>query len=199
MVLTGPAGPAGPWGSPVLPGLTGPAGPIGPPGPIGLTGPAGPPGPTGATGPAGPAGPAGPQGPPGPTGLSSAFTAQFGLPNTPPLSVSAFFTQLTSILLPVGSYVVTAKVVLANSTAGVTGVTCVLTQSGSGNLIDRADGSLADGTGADTLILHAAVQVAAAGGEHVRLSCETNPSGVAYATYQQLTAIQLGSLTAPGP
>jgi hypothetical protein len=68
-------------------------------------------------------------------------------------------------------------VVLANNTTGVTGVTCVLTQSGSGNLLDRVDGSLADTNGADTLLLHAAAQVTAAGGEHVRLACQTNSSG----------------------
>jgi hypothetical protein len=89
-------------------------------------------------------------------------------------------------------------VVLTNITAGVTAVTCVLTQSGSGAPLDRADGALADGFGLDTLVLHAAVQVSAAGGEHVRASCQTN-GGTALAASQQLTAIQVGSLIAPGP
>ena len=214
----GPAGPTGPAGAAGPAGPIGPAGPAGPPGPIGLTGPAGatgpagPPGPigltgaAGATGPAGPAGPAGPQGPAGPTGpqgppgdgASAAFTAQFGRPATPPLSVTALSTQLTSVFVPTGAYLVTAKVVLTNASAGVTPVTCVLTQSGSGALLDQAEGALANGFGLDTLVLHAAVQVSAAGGEHVRVSCTTN-GGTAFATFQQLTAIQIGSLTAPGP
>lgn len=197
----GPAGPAGPQGpgGPTGPqgpiGLTGPAGPIGPPGPIGLTGPAGP---AGSQGPAGPTGPTGPQGPPG-DGLSAAFTAQFGLPATPPLALGPTFKVLTSVLVPVGAYVVTAKVLLTNASAGVTGVTCVLTESGTGSLIDWADSSLADSTGADTIVLHTALQVTAPGGAHVRLSCQLTSPGVAFAAYQQLTAIQIGSLTAPGP
>ena len=164
---------------------------------MGLTGPAGATGPAGPTGPQGPAGPTGPQGPPG-DGASAAFTAQFGLPATPPLSLSAVSTQLSSVFVPTGAYLVTAKVVLTNASAGVNAVTCVLTQSGSAALLDQAQSALANGFGWDTLVLHAAVQVSAAGGEHVRASCTTN-GGTAFATFQQLTAIQIGSLTAPGP
>ena len=194
---TGPAGPQGPLGLTGPAGATGPAGPPGPIGQTGSTGATGPAGPAGPQGPTGPVGPAGPQGPPG-DGISTAFTAQFGLPNTPPLSVPNFFTQLASIFVPKGSYLVTFKVVLTNSSAGPTGVTCLLQQSGSGALNDRLDGTLADGNGAATLVLHTAVQVGAAAGEHLRVNCQAT-GGTAVATYQQLTAVQIGTLLAPGP
>ena len=106
---------------------------------------------------------------------------------------------MAGLALPVGSYVVTAKVVLTNANAGVAGVTCVFTQSGTGSLLDRADGSLADATGSDTLVLHTAVQVTGAGDEHVRMSCTRNSPGAANASFPQMTAIQLGSVTTPGP
>jgi hypothetical protein len=106
---------------------------------------------------------------------------------------------VASLALPVGSYVVTAKVVLTNASAGVAGVTCVFTQSGTGSLLDRVDGSLADATGADTLVLHTAVQVIGVGDQHVRVACQRNSTGTATASFPQLTAIQLGSVTTPGP
>ncbi|HZJ54174.1 MAG TPA: hypothetical protein VFD38_08540 [Myxococcaceae bacterium] len=195
----GPAGPAGPPGPVGATGPTGPIGPAGPQGPIGLTGPAGSTGPAGPAGPQGPIGLTGPQGPPGPGGVAAAFTAQFGQPTTPPLNVGPSFRLLTSVLVPVGAYVITAKVMLTNGTAGVAGVTCVLTESGAGTLLDWADGTLADGSGAATLVMHAALQVPWPGGAHVRLSCQRNSDGVAFAANQQLTAIQIASITAPGP
>jgi hypothetical protein len=154
----------------------------------------------GLTGPAGPAGPQGPAGPPGAGGGAAGFTTQVGLPQSGPASIGAFFfTQLASLALPVGSYIVTAKVVLNNGSGDVGSVTCVFTQSGSGSLLDRADGSLADGTASDTLVLHTAVQVTGADDEHVRVACQRNSTGTATASYQQMTAIQLGSITTPGP
>jgi len=113
--------------------------------------------------------------------------------------ISSFFSQVASLALPAGSYVVTAKVVLTNGTAGVAGVTCVFTQSGSGALLDRADGSLADGSGSGTLVLHTAVLVTGASDQHVRVSCQRSSAGNASVTFQQMTAIQLGSIATPGP
>jgi hypothetical protein len=78
-------------------------------------------------------------------------------------------------------------------------VTCVFTQSGSGSLLDRADGSLAAGSSSDTLLLHTAVQVTGASDQHVRMACQRSSLGTATASYQQMTAIQLGSITTPGP
>jgi len=123
-----------------------------------------------------------------------------GLPSSSSFTLTGFvFTQVASLALPVGSYVVTAKVVLTNASAGVAAVTCVFTQSGSGSLLDWADGSLADATGSATLVLHTAVQVTGAGDEHVRVACQRNSEGLASASFPQMTAIQLGSVTTPGP
>jgi hypothetical protein len=106
---------------------------------------------------------------------------------------------VASLALPAGSYVVTAKVVLNNDSGDAGGVTCVFTQSGSGSLLDRADGALAAGSGSDTLVLHTAVQVTGASDQHVRMACQRSSLGTATASYQQMTAIQVGSLTVPGP
>jgi hypothetical protein len=75
----------------------------------------------------------------------------------------------------------------------------VFTQSGSGSLLDRADGALAAGSGSDTLVLHTAVQVTGASDQHVRMACQRSSLGTATAAYQQMTAIQVGSLIIPGP
>ena len=130
--------------------------------------------------------------------MSAAFTAQFGAaPNS--LTVGTVLTPLTSIAVAAGSYIVTAKVILNNSGGGQTGVQCVLTQRGPGLLLDRAQGWLASTTAADTLTLHAAAQVTAAGGDHLELFCQVDSNGAAFANYPQLTAIQVGTITAPGP
>jgi len=109
------------------------------------------------------------------------------------------FSQLASLALPPGSFIVTAKVVLTNATAGATGVTCVYTQSGTGSLLDRSDGSLPDGNGSDTLVLHTAVVVTGASDTHVRVSCQRSTTGTASVSFLQMTAIQLGSVATPGP
>jgi hypothetical protein len=163
-------------------------GPVGPPGPIGLTGPAGPPGADGATGPAGP---------PGPQGPSAAFTAQFGL-STTPISLGSIPTEVTSIVVPLGWYVVTAKVVLTNTSTATTAVTCLLAQGSSGQTIDRTDGFL-DANVSGDLTLHAAVQVSAASNGQLRISCIRFSSGVVTAADTQLTAIQVGSLAVASP
>jgi hypothetical protein len=182
----GPIGFTGPAG---IDGLPGPAGPMGP---IGFTGPAG------LDGLPGPAGPTGPQGPPGPAGVSTAFTAQFDFSSTV-ISISSSYAQVTSILVPVGTYIVTAKVVLTNSSAGTTGVNCLLIQSGSGGIRDSADGWLADTSGSTTVVLHTALRIIGSTGEHIMVVCRRNSSGTAFANFQQLTATNITTLTVPGP
>ena len=194
--LPGPAGPQGPIG------FTGPAGSVGAPGPIGLPGPSGPPGSDGATGPAGPqgspgaTGPAGPPGPPGSQGPSAGFTAQFGLSTTP---VTVTNTSVTSLFVPLGSYIVSSKVVLTNNSATPTNVACFLAQGTSGRTVDRSD-SFLDASVSVELTLHAAVQVNVAGDGQLWLNCTRFASAIVTAANSQLTAIQVGTLTAsPGP
>ena len=64
--------------------------------------------------------------------------------------------------------------------------------------MDISEVTLADQSGEATLILHAATQLTAAG-THVKLSCQADAPGTASATFWQLTAIQVGSITLPGP
>jgi hypothetical protein len=175
MGLTGPAGPAGADGAP------------GPAGPIGLTGPAGPVGPTGPTG---------AQGPPGPNG-TTAFAVSRGLSGGAPVALAQGFVDVASIFVPGGSYLVTSKVVLTNTNLVVPSLArCILTRSGS--LIDLSEVTLAEGAGEATMSLHAATPIGV-NGEHVKLSCQTDSPGTASATFSQLTALQLGTLTLPGP
>jgi hypothetical protein len=133
------------------------------------------------------------------SGVSAGFTEQIGLPGTFVPNISNFFTVVMSLALPPGSFLVTGKVVLTNATAGATGVTCVLTQSGSGSLLDEADGTLTDGNGSATLVLHTAVKVIGGSDTHFRVSCQRSSAGSAAVTFQQMTAIQLGSIATPGP
>ena len=155
-------------------------------------------GPIGFTGPAGADGLPGPTGPQGPAGVSTAFTAQFDFSSNV-ISISSSYAQLTSILVPVGTYIVTAKMVLTNSSAGATGVNCLLIQSGSGGIRDSADGWLADTSGSTTVVLHTALRITGPTGEHIQVVCRRNSPGTAFANYQQLTAISIATLTAPGP
>lgn len=188
----GPGGPPGPMG---LTGATGPAGPAGPTGqagPAGQTGPAGPAGPQGVPGPAGPPGPAG-------TGATVAFTAQFGLRGGNPIFLGPTYTEVSSVLVPPGFYLVTAKVVLTNANTVVTLSRCELARSGTITALDISETTLAETTGEATVALHAATQVTASAGEHLKLFCQSDYPGQATATYSQLTALQIGTLTAPGP
>jgi len=194
-------------------GLTGPAGPMGLPGPIGLTGPAGPAGPAGATGPIGPAGPAGspgtsgpagppgPVGPPGPAGSGgvSVYTLTVGGPSSTPVFVGPFFTDVGSIFVPTGSYLITAKVVLTNATTVQTLSRCQLSRSGAITVLDISEVTLADTTGEATLAVHAVTQLTTTPGEHVKLSCQADYPGQASAIYPQLTATQVTGISTPGP
>ena len=88
-VSIGSVGPQGPQGAP------------GPAGPQGDTGPRGEPGPTGATGPAGPA---------GPSGTSRIHHSQWGQS----VALNPRFATVTQLHLPLGSYLVIAKVNVSN-------------------------------------------------------------------------------------
>ena len=109
------------------------------------------------------------------------------------------FTDVASILVPGGSWLITSKVVLTNVNPNLTLPSlarCILTKSGS--QLDVSEVALAATTGKATLTLHAATQLVAAG-EHVKLSCQTDNPGLASATNWRLTAMQVGSITLPGP
>ena len=101
---TGPEGKPGPQGQPGPQGVPGPAGPVGPAGPGGATGPAGP---AGATGPAGPQGPIGP---------SDVYGVYPGVNASTTICVGAqctgFGTDIMSMTLSPGFYLVTAKQIL---------------------------------------------------------------------------------------
>jgi hypothetical protein len=127
-----------------------------------------------------------------------AYSPQIGLTPSLPIQILASQTVVTSLSVPVGSYIVTAKVVLTNGSSGASSVMCQLTSTGSSSILDRADVVLPD-SGAQTLTLHAAVNVTFFLGEHLRASCQVGSPAVAFATSEQLTAIQIQSLTVTGP
>lgn len=166
---TGPQGPAGP------------AGPVGPQGPIGLTG---------ATGAQGPQGPQGPQGAPGVNGASTDVfinqnqTGQVTLSSSP-MSVASLNS------LPVGSYLITAKVVIQFATSLGAQSGCVLLVNGT-----AVDTSFANATGvlvSDTAKL-LGVATFANSANSIGINCSTN-TGTAAALNPVLTAIRVGNVT----
>lgn len=82
----------------------------GPPGPTGPRGPQGEPGPTGATG---ATGPTGPQGDTGPTAVSDIYTAEL-YPAPDVVVQPGRLTNVLTLALPAGRYVVTASVAVVN-------------------------------------------------------------------------------------
>lgn len=148
--LRGPAGPAGPAGAVGpkgdvgLAGATGPAGAAGPAGPkgatgaTGATGPAGPTGPigpkgdTGATGPVGPVGPQGPVGAQGPQGLKGDTGARgpsdaWYKSGYPSARLTGSYTEVAKLALPVGKFMVIARVESINySTSRSAFVACYI-------------------------------------------------------------------------
>jgi hypothetical protein len=111
--------------------------------------------------------------------------------------IGPVYADVASILVPGGWYLITSKVVLLNTNIAVPSLArCILTHSGS--LLDVSEVTLADQSGKATLTLQGATLLVSAG-EHVKLSCQADVPGTATASLSQLTAIQVGSITAPGP
>lgn len=108
--IIGPTGPTGPVGAT---GSTGPVGPMGPTGPQGIQGPSGTPGPTGATGLQGPA------------GTSDAWIGRSSGLVSLDNNVS---TDVVSVTVPAGSYVIAAETELRNvDDGGAQFASCQLT------------------------------------------------------------------------
>jgi hypothetical protein len=99
---TGPQGPQGAKGDTGPPGPTGPQGSKGDTGAVGLQGPQGLKGDTGAAGPQGVQGPAGAA---GPAGVTNAYTTS-AAGNQEIAAIGQSPTQLLSLQLPAGSYVI---------------------------------------------------------------------------------------------
>lgn len=114
--VTGPTGKPGPQGPSGPQGLQGVPGPAGPAGATGPAGPAGAGGATGATGPQGPPGSAGPAGPQGLLGPSDVYTYYSGINASTNICVgiqcTGFGTDVMSLTLPPGMYLLTTKQIL---------------------------------------------------------------------------------------
>jgi hypothetical protein len=166
------------------PGPTGPEGPSGPQGPPGETGPQGPSGPQGPTGPQGPQGATGPEGPAGP---SQAFTRTIQDATLPPN-----FTSIASLSVPAGHYVVSASLMIFNSSStGGAAVRCSFDQLVYGLSLDPfVSGNIASGT----LALHEALDLPVAGA--IDLTCQNNALNPnARVGVGRLSAIKIGGLT----
>lgn len=133
-------------------------GPQGLPGVKGDTGPAGPAGAPGAQGPAGPAGSAGAPGATGPSGASEVYVTRHDANQTINQQGGSI---VTTLVLPAGSYALTAKVDVnmgPYNALGEQNAVCAIYQGG--NAVDTAYGSLNQYSDAN-LALSAAVTVAA--------------------------------------
>jgi hypothetical protein len=140
----GPAGPQGPVGAD---GAQGAQGPQGAPGVDGADGAQGAQGPQGASGVDGADGAQGPQGPAGPPGVDGAG-AGLASSTTRPARVKRRATVLERLQLPAGSYVLMAKVSLAQRSWHGTRVMCGLRV---GRRADRAAVRLAPSASASAL------------------------------------------------
>jgi Collagen triple helix repeat (20 copies) len=164
----------------------------GPPGP---RGPQGPKGDKGDPGPAGAEGPQGPDGPQGPPGVS----AVYAIAKDQADDFSTVDTQLVTLTLPDGKYLVTAKAQFAlQSDLSPTTVACTLE---AGDAIDHAAVTLpTPGTAVVTLM--AAANVIGGGAVLHCLTDDPDPTKVVTPTNMKLAAIlvnELNPLVPPTP
>ena len=187
---TGAAGAQGP---------AGPQGPIGPAGIDGAQGAQGPQGSPGVDGVDGADGAQGPQGPAGPPGADGAGGAGVGLASstTGPRRVRRRATVLERLQLPAGSYVLMAKVSLAQTSWHGTRVMCGLR---AGGRADRASVRLAPSASASALTLDLMLSRTLSTPTTARLFCRYSskpwlrPDRLT-ARFVQIAAVKLSTLT----
>jgi hypothetical protein len=152
-------------------------GAVGPPGP---QGPIGPQGPTGPQGPQGPQGIQGPQGPIGPTGPSHAYSSSC---LNCSITIGSTSPPLTTLTLPSGSYVLTAKTVVSYTNTA-TQVSCQVAGDTTTLSINSAP-----------LILFVNVATITLGSPGtIDLICTTSPQGSTTAINYQLEATLVGGI-----
>jgi hypothetical protein len=154
--------------------VTGLEGPPGPEGPAGPPGPTGPIGPTGPVGPQGPAGPTGPQGFTGPRGPSDAWRSG------------------SSLVIPVGEFILFTQVQITNNNPGDVGLTCNLNFSGSYGGIVYAPGYVHVRSGQRGTVTFTGTAEIINGTGTITATCGSLPFGVTASFHQ--TAIQMGNV-----
>ena len=195
----GDTGAAGPAGSQGPKGDTGAAGPTGMQGPKGDTGGTGPEGGPGPVGPAGPSGPTGPQGPEGPTNVFAKVVAPQAV-----IGGSNGTIYSTSLSLPAGSYLVTAKVNVfqfyTGAADGQVPMRCDVQRSSNGITIDNGWVTSQGGYFSfQSLVAHGPVVLAQA--DTIDLFCFMYRPNVdhqndqATVNWVHLTALQVGQIT----
>jgi hypothetical protein len=167
-------------------GPQGPKGDTGPQGPVGPAGPKGDPGPTGATGPAGPAGPA---------GVSDAFQVSKDNAAVPNGSES---TIADLKLLPAGSYLITARAMVTNSTHDTYRQCALRNGDASGAVIDHTGGNTEDLSFGDNIthsavFLEALTQVGAGG--TITMTCSDSADEGTNAGDIKIIATQVTNIT----
>jgi hypothetical protein len=198
--LKGEVGPEGTKGLAGATGLAGPKGETGPEGKAGAKGETGAEGPKGEAGPKGETGPEGKAGPKGETGAEGpkgeAGTTSAGLSDSAagPVALKAASEQTVATMssVPVGNYMLSAKVTVENTAELETTIHCYL-QAG-GKAIDEASAylGLAHEPGyIQSLPLTASQNFAATG--TVTLTCKSEMAAVA--SNAQISAVQVQPLT----
>jgi hypothetical protein len=198
--LQGKLGGVGPQGATGAPGAKGDLGPAGPQGPTGDTGPMGPQGPagdtgatgpTGATGDPGPAGPTGAKGDPGPTGPSDVYGtgADAGLH----LSGGFTLTDIATLDVPAGAYLVTGRVNVRNKDGDDQFARCRLNFTGAGavDLQRLAANSGTFGSAGDLGSFSVQDTGQFSSPTTVKLQCESDN---AETSYVRLVALKVGAL-----
>jgi len=189
----GPAGPQGPAGVDGANGAQGAQGPQGAPGVDGADGAQGPQGAPGVDGADGADGAQGPQGSAGPPGAGVGFASS----TTGPRRVRRRATVLERLQLPPGSYVLMAKVSLAQTSWHGTRVMCGLR---AGRRADRASVRLAPSASASALTVDLMLSRTLSTPTTARLFCRyyskpwLRPDRLT-ARFVQIAAIKLSTLT----
>jgi Collagen triple helix repeat (20 copies) len=174
-------------------GAQGPAGSQGPMGPAGLDGAQGPQGSPGVDGADGAQGPQGPAGPPGVDGAGAGLASS----TTRPVRVRRHATVLERLQLAAGSYVLMAKVSLAQTSWHGTRVMCGLR---AGGRADRASVRLAPSASASALTVDLMLSRTLSTPTTARLFCRyyakpwLRPDRLT-ARFVQIAAVKLSTLT----
>jgi Collagen triple helix repeat (20 copies) len=192
----GPAGPQGSMGPAGVDGAQGAQGPAGPPGVDGAQGAQGPAGPPGVDGADGVQGAQGPAGPPGADGVGGAAVG-VASSTIHPVRVRRRATVLERLQLQAGSYVLMAKVSLAQRFWHGTRIMCGLR---AGGRADRASVRLAPSASASALTVDLMLSRTLSAPTTARLFCRyyakpwLRPDRLT-ARFVQIAAVKLSTLT----
>ena len=168
-----------------------------------VQGPAGPQGQQGVAGPQGVQGRTGPAGPQGPIGPSHAYATSCLSSSCSTVQIGSSPTQLLSLSLPAGSFVLTAKANIEVNTVYSLDVICQLVQESSSTVLDTSEFSSPTPAGGENspgekVVLVGSAVLTLQSTDAVSLQCGASSDGgsspLAFASNTQLNAVLVGGV-----